>query len=356
MTSQPPTQLPTPPPDPFLQRVAQYLEHVRFEKRLADRTAVLYQEHLLRLHRLCTDAGLGVADVREAHIRRWVAQLHGSGLKPSGLALILSGWRGFFAWLGRSSAVPVNPVLGVRAPKAGKPLPKALAVEEALQLATHHQPDADSVLEARDRCMVELLYGSGLRLAELVGLDVQAGAAARGWVDAEAGEVHVLGKGSKWRAVPVGGPALQALQDWLACRQSIAKAGPALFIGRSGERLTPKTLRLRLRQRSVQAGLAAPVHPHMLRHTFASHVLQSSQDLRGVQELLGHANITTTQVYTRLDFQHLAKAYEGAHPRAGRAQARSAPPGPGESPEPTPELPTPELPTPELPTSRPATR
>ena len=315
-------------PDPFLQRVAQYLEHVRFEKRLAERTAVLYHEHLLRLHRLCTDAGLGVADVREAHIRRWVAQLHGSGLKPAGLALILSGWRGFFGWLGRSGAVPVNPVLGVRAPKAGKPLPKALAVEEALQLANHHQPEADPVLEARDQCMVELLYGSGLRLAELVGLDVQASATARGWVDAEAGEVHVLGKGSKWRSVPVGGPALQALRAWLACRQTWTQAGPALFIGRSGERLTPKTLRLRLSQRSVRAGLAAPVHPHMLRHTFASHVLQSSQDLRGVQELLGHANITTTQVYTRLDFQHLARAYESAHPRAGRQ------PAPKDSPDP----------------------
>jgi integrase/recombinase XerC len=339
------TALPTPPSDPFLERVEQYLAHVRFEKRLAERTAVLYREHLLRLHRLCTEAGLGWADVREAHIRRWVAQLHGSGLKPAGLALILSGWRGFFAWLGRSGAVPVNPVAGVRAPKAGKPLPKALAVEEALLLADHQQPDADPVLEARDQCMVELLYGSGLRLAELVGLDVQAGPAARGWVDAEAGEVHVLGKGSKWRSVPVGAPALRALKAWLACRQTWVKTGaadpasPALFIGRSGERLTPKTLRLRLRQRSVRAGLAAPVHPHMLRHTFASHVLQSSQDLRGVQELLGHANIATTQVYTRLDFQHLARAYESAHPRAGRAPARPGATGVGPAPQDSPDPP-----------------
>jgi integrase/recombinase XerC len=183
--------------------------------------------------------------------------------------------------------------------------------------------------------MVELLYGSGLRLGELLGLDVTGAPPAAGWVDADAAEVHVLGKGSKRRTVPVGGPALQALAAWLAVRsqwlvavsmtagqtqQDDARADGqrALFINRRGKRLSQQQTRLALRQRSLQAGLATPVHPHMLRHSFASHVLQSSGDLRAVQELLGHAHIATTQVYTRLDFQHLAKAYDAAHPRAGR--------------------------------------
>jgi integrase/recombinase XerC len=168
--------------------------------------------------------------------------------------------------------------------------------------------------------LVELLYGCGLRVSEVVGLDVQASATAKGWLDLDSGEAHVLGKGSKRRSVPVGGKALEAMRAWLVVReQGLTPATaeqPAMFIGRNGTRLTAQSIWQRLRQRSLKAGLATPVHPHMLRHSFASHVLQSSQDLRGVQELLGHANITTTQVYTRLDFQHLAKAYDAAHPRA----------------------------------------
>lgn len=172
--------------------------------------------------------------------------------------------------------------------------------------------------------MVELLYGSGLRVGELTGLDVQASSAARGWVDLAGGEAHVLGKGSKRRIVPVGSKAVQALQAWLVVRDQVpvsasTEAGcdaAALFIGQRGTRLTAQSIWQRLKSRSLQAGLAVPVHPHMLRHSFASHVLQSSSDLRGVQELLGHANISTTQIYTRLDFGHLAKAYDAAHPRA----------------------------------------
>jgi integrase/recombinase XerC len=163
---------------------------------------------------------------------------------------------------------------------------------------------------------VELLYGCGLRVGELVGLDAQASTAAKGWVDLQAGEAHVLGKGSKRRTVPVGKKAVQALQHWLDLRGPATQ--PALFLGRHGTRLSAQAIWHRLKQRSLQAGLATPVHPHMLRHSFASHVLQSSGDLRAVQELLGHANIGTTQVYTRLDFQHLAKAYDAAHPRAKR--------------------------------------
>ena len=176
----------------------------------------------------------------------------------------------------------------------------------------------DPWLECRDAAMVELLYGCGLRVGELVGLDAQASNTAKGWLDLEGGEAHVLGKGSKRRSVPIGSKALEAVHAWLAIRDEgvSSEVQSALFIGRHGTRLTAQGIWQRLKQRSLKAGLSTPVHPHMLRHSFASHVLQSSSDLRAVQELLGHANISTTQVYTRLDFQHLAKAYDAAHPRA----------------------------------------
>jgi integrase/recombinase XerC len=257
--------------------------------------------------------------VQHAHVRRWVAQMHAGGRSARGIALVLSGWRGFYAWLGRQGAIAGNPVQGVRAPKAAKPLPKALGVDESVRLAEHHDEEADPWLEARDAAIVELLYGCGMRVGELVGLDVAASGTARGWIDLDAGEAHVLGKGSKRRSVPVGRAALAAVARWLAVRDRAGCAmQPALFVGRRGTRLTAQSVWQRLKQRSLAAGLATPVHPHMLRHSFASHVLQSSGDLRAVQELLGHANITTTQVYTRLDFQHLAKAYDAAHPRAQR--------------------------------------
>jgi integrase/recombinase XerC len=299
--------------------VQRYLDHVRFEKRLAERTVALYTLDLEKLAAHAAQAGVALTAVEASHIRRWVAQMHSGGRSGRGIALILSGWRGFYIWLGREGRVAANPVLDVRAPKAAKPLPKALSVDAAVQLASFQALDADPWLEARDAAMVELLYGGGLRVAELTGLDVFASDAARGWVDLAAGEAHVLGKGSKRRIVPVGAKAVQALRAWLLVRDQ-ALAGTAsqtaLFMGRNGTRLTSQSIWQRVRQRSLQAGLAAPVHPHMLRHSLASHVLQSSSDLRGVQELLGHANISTTQIYTRLDFQHLAKAYDAAHPRA----------------------------------------
>ncbi len=304
-----------------------YLEHVRVEKRLAQRTQELYAADLQKLQNNAQLAGVPLADVNNLHIRRWVAQMHSAGRSPRGIALILSGWRGFYTWLGREGLVASNPVQGVRAPKVPKPLPKALGVEEAVQLASYANDQASPVREARDHCITELLYGCGLRIGELVGLDVQASRQARGWVDAAAAEAHVLGKGSKRRSVPVGSKALAALAQWVSLRAHWAKAnqgdGTALFINDRGQRLTPQHIRVRLKARSLQAGLATPVHPHMLRHSFASHVLQSSGDLRAVQELLGHANITTTQVYTRLDFQHLASVYDAAHPRASKAAKAS---------------------------------
>lgn len=306
--------------DPLVER---YLEHVRVEKRLAQRTTELYALDLQKLQANCLKAGVALTAVQNIHMRRWVAHMHAGGRSARGIALILSGWRGFYTWLGREGLVASNPVQDVRSPKAAKPLPKALSVDEAVQLASYQGPQDEGgsgnpLMEARDRCITELLYGCGLRIGELVGLDVQASATARGWIDIDAAEAHVLGKGSKRRSVPVGSKALEALQTWLASRPVWAKDDGALFINSRGGRLSPQYIRVRLKKRSFSAGLATPVHPHMLRHSFASHVLQSSGDLRAVQELLGHANITTTQVYTRLDFQHLAKVYDAAHPRATR--------------------------------------
>ena len=328
------------------QLIADYLQHVRVQKRLADRTVALYTEDLSKLQANALQTGVALLQVHNAHIRRWVALMHSQGRSGRGIALILSGWRGFYTWLGREGLITANPVQDVRAPKQPKPLPKALAVDDAVQLASFQSDTNDPRLEARDAAITELLYGSGLRVGELVGLDVQASASAKGWLDLQAGEAYVLGKGSKRRSVPLGAKSVEALQKYLTVRGELLPTSatqntvhaaqnsvrtelvevptlslqnqPALFVGKNGTRLTAQSIWQRLKRRSLQAGLATPVHPHMLRHSFASHILQSSQDLRAVQELLGHANITTTQVYTRLDFQHLAKAYDAAHPRAKR--------------------------------------
>jgi integrase/recombinase XerC len=300
--------------------VERYLEHVRVEKRLAARTVELYSLDLQKLSEQAALAAVPLTQVQSTHVRRWAAQMHSGGRSGRGIGLILSGWRGFYTWLGREGLVKSNPILDVKAPRAPKPLPKALSVDEAVQLAEFSAEAADPWMEARDAAIVELLYGCGLRVGELVGLDAQASSSAKGWVDLQAGEAHVLGKGSKRRTVPVGRKAIVALRAWLEVREShkLLVHGSALFVGRQGARLSAQAIWQRLKQRSLLAGLATPVHPHMLRHSFASHVLQSSGDLRAVQELLGHANIGTTQVYTRLDFQHLAKAYDAAHPRARR--------------------------------------
>lgn len=309
--------------------MARYLDHATFEKRLATRTVTLYALDLQKLAQACAAAGVAPEAAAHHHIRRFVAQMHAGGRSARGIALILSGWRGFYAWLGREGRIAQNPVQHVRAPKAPKPLPKALPVDAAVQLADFADPSdepQDAWLDARDGAMVELLYGCGLRVGELVGLDAAptaAGqAAGRGWIDLQDGMVHTCGKGRKWRSVPIGGQAAAAIGLWLPQRLAALPADalsqPALFPGRRGTRLTPQAVWQRLRRRSAAAGLAAPVHPHMLRHSYASHLLQSSGDLRAVQELLGHASITTTQVYTRLDFQHLAQVYDATHPRAKR--------------------------------------
>ena len=297
--------------------IARHLEHLRVERRLAARTLAMYGEAFARLQGFASAVQVPLREAQVHHIRRWAAQLHGGGLAPRSISIALSAWRGFYRWLGRDGLVAANPVDGVRAPRAAKPLPKALSVDHAVALVEHRDDAGDPVLGARDVCIAELLYGCGLRVGELVGLDVGASADAAGWIDAADASAHVLGKGSKRRSVPVGKPALRALDAWLAARPAVARAGEAaLFVSRRGTRLTPSQVRSRLKARAIAAGVPAHVHPHMLRHSFASHLLQSSGDLRAVQELLGHANITTTQVYTKLDFGHLSKVYDAAHPRA----------------------------------------
>ena len=298
-----------------------YLEHLRVERRLAARTLTLYARALQTLQNQLDVAGLRWETATVAHLRRWAAQAHARGLSPRSMALLLSAWRGFFDWMVRHEGLPHNPVAGLRSPKVGQLLPKALSVDQAVQLASHPGAESDPVWRrARDAAIVELLYGAGLRVSELVGLDVRASGAARGWLDLDQGEAQVLGKGAKRRSVPIGHAATQAVRDWLTWRDQRpgAAQSTALFLGQRGSRLTPQSVWLCVRRRAQQSGLASGVHPHMLRHSFASHVLQSSGDLRAVQELLGHASIGTTQVYTRLDFQHLARVYDAAHPRAGR--------------------------------------
>jgi len=297
--------------------IARHLVHLQVERRLASRTLALYDQALRRLRSFAGGQRTALREVQTQQVRRWAAQLHAQGLAPRSIALELSAWRGFYRWLAQDGLVASNPVGGVRAPKAAKPLPKALSVEQAVALADQHGAGGNALLDARDHCIVELLYGCGLRVAELVGLDVQALGAAAGWIDASDATAHVLGKGGKRRAVPVGAPALKALGDWLAVRSQLARPETAaLLVSQRGTRLTASQVRSRLKWRAIQAGLPTHVHPHMLRHSFASHLLQSSGDLRAVQELLGHANITTTQVYTKLDFGHLSKVYDAAHPRA----------------------------------------
>ena len=294
-----------------------HLIHLQVERRLAKRTLAIYLEAFERLQRFADAAPVALREVQPQHVRRWAGKLHSQGLASRSIALVLSAWRGFYRWLGRDGLVALNPVEGVRAPKAAKPLPKALSVDQAVALAEQHDDAELPALASRDQCIVELLYGCGLRVGELVGLDVRASAEAAGWIDASDATAHVLGKGSKRRSVPVGAPALKALHDWLASRDTlVAIDQAALFVNQRGTRLTASQLRARLKRRALQAGLPTHVHPHMLRHSFASHLLQSSGDLRAVQELLGHANITTTQVYTKLDFGHLSKVYDAAHPRA----------------------------------------
>jgi len=295
------------PAHPDRPLVADWLESLRVQRRLSPATISNYHRAAAALLALSGDMRLGEID--PAQIRRFVAGLHARGLSGRTLALTLSAWRSLYRWLSRQRGFRSNPVQAVRAPKAVRGLPKVLSVEQAQRL---FDVDADGdCARLRDAAMFELLYSSGLRLAELVSLDL-----GDGRLDLATGEVTVTGKGSKTRTVPVGTRARDALRRWLEARAGLASPGEAaLFVGARGARIAPGTVRARLRAWALRQGIDA-VHPHMLRHSFASHLLQSSQDLRAVQEMLGHASVSTTQVYTHLDYQALAKVYDAAHPRA----------------------------------------
>ena len=293
--------------DPRSELLADYLDHLSHQRHLAAGTRRNYLKDIEALFGL--NPGLALEGMQPQHIRRSVAQLHARGLSGRTIAHMLSAWRGLFAWLARHRGYSANPCLGLRAPKSPKGLPKALSPEAAGQLL---DAPAATPAELRDKAMFELAYSSGLRLAELVSLDLAHADSMR-----REAEVTVTGKGSKTRSVPVGEKARAAIEVWLASRALLARPEvPALFVGARGERIAAGVVRARLGQWAKRAGLPVHVHPHVLRHSFATHVLQSSGDLRAVQEMLGHSSISTTQVYTHLDFQYLAKAYDAAHPRA----------------------------------------
>ena len=290
--------------------IARYLAHLRNERRLSPHTEAAYRRDLDTLAAFC-DAKRITAwkQLDNFHVRTFAARVHRDGLGPRSVQRRLSALRGFFNFLIREKAIDANPAADIRAPKAAKRLPKTLDVDQVASLLERKPADD---LARRDLAMLELLYSSGLRLAELAGLDVQD-------LDLADRTVRVLGKGSKTRILPVGRKAASALRAWLADRQSLVKNGSAaLFVGRNGRRLGARAIQRRLAQWAVASDLGVPLHPHLLRHSFATHLLESSRDLRGVQELLGHADISTTQVYTHLDFQHLARIYDQSHPRARR--------------------------------------
>jgi integrase/recombinase XerC len=284
-----------------------FLDQLAHQRRLSPGTRRNYRRAVELLLTLNEDVALEKLDPQ--HIRHTVSRLHARGMSGRTIAYLLSGWRGFFRWLVKHQGFPNNPCVGLRAPKSPKALPKVLSPDLMARLL---EGPASGPTQLRDKAMFELFYSSGLRLAELVSLDVANGQGMPGQA-----EVTVTGKGAKTRTVPVGSKACAAVAAWLAERAGLAgPAETALFVGARGKRISPSSVRYALSQCAQRSGLAQHVHPHMLRHSFATHLLQSSGDLRAVQEMLGHSSISTTQVYTHLDFQHLAKAYDAAHPRA----------------------------------------
>ena len=285
--------------------VDEFLSHLDVERRVSPHTLAAYRRDLDALSLWAVDNGQSVEGLQADHIRAFVAAEHRRGLTPKSLQRRLSACRSFYAWLLRNGRIKASPAAAIRAPKAPRKLPQVLDPDEAKALV---EVPTDAPLGVRDRALLELFYSSGLRLSELCGLH---------WRDLhlDDGLVHVLGKGSKQRIVPLGSHARTALGDWK--RESGGTADTPVFPGRKGP-ITPRAVQLRLRQLAQRQGLFKRVHPHLLRHSFASHILESSGDLRGVQELLGHADIATTQIYTHLDYQYLSRVYDAAHPRAKR--------------------------------------
>ena len=300
-------------PSPVDASIERYLDFLTHERRLAALTVKNYRRDLELLSALAKNLESGGArtlgTLAQADIRRFAAALHGKGLGAKTLARVLSGWRGYFGHLVREKRLAINPVEGVKAPKAAKRLPQTLSPDEAVRLVSFVDDTPEGI---RDRAIFELLYSSGLRISEVTGLDTDG-------IDLSTSEVRVTGKGGKTRIVPVGKHAMEAIWRWLKTRRTFkGAAGSALFLGSRGNRIGPRVVQSRIKHWATLQGLTIDPHPHMLRHSFASHVLQSSGDLRAVQEMLGHASIASTQVYTHLDFQHLAKVYDSSHPRARR--------------------------------------
>ncbi|KGM53132.1 recombinase XerC [Lysobacter daejeonensis GH1-9] len=286
--------------------VDDFLAYLTVERRMSAHTIDAYRRDLDALSQWCEAQGAGVLDLHAEQLRAFIATEHRRGLSPKSLQRRLSACRSFYGWQVRHGRLAVSPAAGIRAPKAPRKLPQVLDPDEVKALV---EVPTDAPLGLRDRALLELFYSSGVRLSELCALR---------WhdLDLAGGLVTVLGKGSKQRSVPLGSYARNALHEW---RASTGATGDApVFPGRGGAPITPRAVQLRLRQLAQRQGLFKRVHPHLLRHSFASHILESSGDLRGVQELLGHADIATTQIYTHLDYQHLAKVYDAAHPRAKR--------------------------------------
>ncbi len=288
-----------------------FLTHLRDERRVSPHTQKNYRRDLEKLIRFSEARKLGAWEALDArNARVFPASLHQSGLSSASIQRTLSAARSFYRYLLREKKVKVNPFDGVSAPKAKRHLPGTLTAEQVTHLVSNQE---STTIAIRDRAIMELFYSSGLRLSELVGLDLDD-------IDFNDASVRVLGKGSKTRIVPVGRYAIEAIKQWLESRPSMAaKHEPALFTSQRGQRLSTRSVQQRINYWAKRLGLDIRVHPHMLRHSFASHILQSSSDLRAVQELLGHSDISTTQIYTHLDFQHLAKVYDKAHPRAKRS-------------------------------------
>ncbi|WP_210398270.1 tyrosine recombinase XerC [Motiliproteus sediminis] len=294
--------------DLLTDRIDAFIDHLAAERQLSGHTLSNYRRDLDRIAAHLDNNGHSDWNRLDAPLlRQFIAHQHREGISGRTLQRRLSACRTFFHYLIREGLAGTNPAVGISAPKSGKPLPKTLDADQLGQLLDQN---SDDPLVVRDLAMLELLYSSGLRLAELVSLDINS-------VDLREANLRVTGKGRKTRQLPVGRKATAALERWLDCRDQLADYGErALFVSQQGQRLSPRSVQARLARWGQQNGLQERLHPHRVRHSFASHLLESSGDLRAVQELLGHADISTTQIYTHLDFQHLADVYDNAHPRA----------------------------------------
>ncbi|HHQ6556923.1 TPA: tyrosine recombinase XerC [Serratia fonticola] len=289
-----------------------FLRYLKVERQLSPLTQISYSRQLQALIAMASELGVSEWPMLDAaRVRQLAARSKRAGLQSSSLALRLSALRSFLDWLVGQGVISANPAKGIRTPRSGRHLPKNIDVDEMNQLLNI---DLNDPLAVRDRAMLEVMYGAGLRLAELVGLDCRH-------VDLGDGEIWVLGKGSKERKLPIGRTAVTWLEHWLALRDLFAPQDDAMFLSNQGKRISARNVQKRFAEWGVKQGVNSHIHPHKLRHSFATHMLESSGDLRAVQELLGHANLTTTQIYTHLDFQHLANVYDAAHPRAKRGKS-----------------------------------